>query len=215
MLCAKLTHQSSRSLVTNQSLASNFVQAVFNSSTVLSTDGRRWLVVQGAPQVPPSHCCLPADAYTTRAGSFNWDAPTFNLACPQGAFISQLQGRSGDWVDSVGATCSNGQSLGLVGLSTGGVTWSLTNTTGFSQIRVTFGDYYMAGVSAANSTYGTMDGTATTLQCPAGMSVVGLYGQAIPNRPYVLNLGLVCRVAGEPRSVLAPACDAHVHYSVR
>ena len=105
----------------------------------------------------------------------------------------------GDILDTIGPfTCTNGETLPLIGGSTGGNPWSHTaGSAGYTAISVRAGaliDQVTLGGSFGMAPFGGNGGEDKgTQQCPSGMVVVGLFGKATGTNP--ITIGLICRAS--------------------
>lgn len=72
---------------------------------------------------------------TTRYDVGTRDGPAqSNLVCPEGAFITDVYGKSTEFLDNFGAKCSDGTDLGAAG-SGRGEPYTITSDSGFSKIQ--------------------------------------------------------------------------------
>lgn len=126
----------------------------------------------------------------------------FEYVCSAGFVITSINGRYGDWVEGLGpflcGSSSTTSSFPIVGSGTTGTGWDHIADAGYAGISTS---YDWASLNAltlmpakdSNVSYGTMDGDAGQLRCPAGTVIAGVFGSADPGRPYIYSLGDVCR----------------------
>lgn len=111
---------------------------------------------------------------------------SFEKACPDGEFIQQFSGRSGQYVDRICAKCTDGTDLGCYGGQGGSTEWNSTapTKTGFDKISVRANEF-LDNIFG----YGGPGGNPQTLSCDPGYHIAGIYGRA---GGWVDGLGVTC-----------------------
>jgi len=155
--------------------------------------------LKGTPVVRRQLITDPSVSRTVEAGG-SWsgtDLTTYEITCPTGSHISGFNGRLGNIVDAIGPfNCTNGQTLPLIGGSTGGSPWSHTaGNAGYISLGIRAGvliDQVSFGGAFGTVVKGGSGGTAKANQtCPSGRVVAGLFGKKTPTN--VITIGLICR----------------------
>lgn len=103
----------------------------------------------------------------------------FTFNCPSGAYITRFDGRSGDRLDAIKATCSDGSSSIPFG-GNGGSPYTIANPAGFSGLGVRSGDRIDALTLTGQSgpvTVGGNGGSAAMFDCSGGR-INGISGRS-------------------------------------
>ena len=136
-----------------------------------------------------------------QGGSWSSGLTNYEVSCPIGSHISAFGGRSGDAIDAIGPfTCTNGQSLPLIGGSNGGNAWThAAGNAGYTGLTIRAGtlvDQIRLLGTFGSSSYGLPRGVQVgTLQCPVGMVMAGVFGSRTTTNP--IKIGLICRTKGK------------------
>ena len=147
----------------------------------------------------PSCSTDPSVSRTVEAGG-SWSGTgltTYEFTCPTGSHISAFNGRLGNIVDAIGPfNCTNGQTLPLVGGSTGGIPWSHSaGNAGYNSLGIRAGvliDQLTLRGAFGTFVRGGSGGVAKANQtCPSGRVVAGIFGKKSPTN--VITIGLICR----------------------
>lgn len=103
----------------------------------------------------------------------------FTYNCPSGAYVTRVDGRSGDRLDAIKVTCSDGSTSIPFG-GNGGAPFTVTNPAGFSSVGIRSGDKIdsltLTGQSG-QTTLGGNGGAAAMFDC-AGGKINGISGRS-------------------------------------
>jgi hypothetical protein len=114
--------------------------------------------------------------------------------CPTGSYVSEINGRTGAWMDQVCAKCSDGTDLGCYGSDThpgDTLKWASPLEGPFNELNIIHGPPFDNYVSGINQYKGFTGGGSTTsnLKCESAQKIVGITGSS---GTFVDNLGVVC-----------------------
>lgn len=94
----------------------------------------------------------------------------YTFSCPPGAYISQIEGRSGSLIDRISARCSDGTQSAMYG-GTGGTAWTDSSPSGFIGATNMRGNIYAARLQML-----TADGNVFPAHGGTGGNAVGWTG---------------------------------------
>lgn len=149
--------------------------------------------MEGEPA--PEPVAAPWSMGTSEMGNAEWGADKFspfNFDCGENHIIS-LHGNSGDYLNSIGATCSDGTVFEPVGGSEG-APYKIQQLDGIHNIGVNYGSI-VDGVTVGDKSAGGSGGSLIEIDCSKG-PVTAIHGKASDN--IVGSIRVTCKDIGLP-----------------
>ena len=144
---------------------------------------------------PAPEPAAPWSMGTSEMGKAAWGDDSFapfNFDCGSNHIVS-LQGNSGDYLNSIGATCSDGTVFEPVGGSKGD-SYKIQQLAGIHNIGVHYGGI-VDGIVVGNKRAGGKGGTLEEIDCSKG-PLTAIHGKASGN--IIGSLGVTCKDLGLP-----------------